>query len=89
MTKKDGDRLRAMQAELVEIAEGYDRSSGLVADLFRIQYAIDLTLKGALFSVTRRPRLPLFDSRDPEIGEDVSRLFGSSATKSPDLPPAA
>ena len=78
VTKKDGDRLRAMQAELEAMAEQYDEKGELTISLGRIHYAITLTLLAKEFRVKRTARQMFIDDRNAAL-----------VTNSRDLPPAA
>jgi len=53
MTKTDGDRLRAMKTELVELASDYGKDGTTGAGLLEIGLAIDLTLRGVSWEARR------------------------------------
>lgn len=65
MTKKDGDRLRAMQAELAEMMQQYNWSGDTCTGLAKVHNAIEYALQGRRFLVhrivrpaTKSPTLP-------------------------------
>lgn len=51
MTKRDGDRLRAIKTELLELKSDYGADSTTGAALSEIAYAIDFALSGLAFEV--------------------------------------
>lgn len=51
MTKKDGDKLRAMRAELVTMASQYEPDGLTATDLGRIEIAITCALGAVPFQV--------------------------------------
>jgi hypothetical protein len=64
MTKRDGDRLRAIKLELRELGWAYGPDSNVTADMSEINVAIDFALKGVKFEVR---------ATDPKTGRILPR----------------